>query len=297
MLDVLLLFKHAFLGALLIALGCSVAGVFVVYRRIVFVSAALAQLSSAGVALSLFLSGWAIGGGLLGNELMMSSLLTLAGVLFFGMEGGRHRVPGDARLGIAYVLAGAAAVLLVAGAAGGDAQALLLRGNVLGIRPSETWLLLAAVAVVLLIHLLFHKEFVFVSFDAEMAETLGYHVRGWTLLLYLTVGAVIAVSIESAGVLLVFSSLVLPAVTGVLLGRSVPSVIFWSAASGVLAAALGFMLSVRFDLPTGPAIVATSGGFLAVAWWVNALASRFRSSSAGHRPGLGGAGSSPPATA
>jgi len=274
MLDVLLLFKHAFLGALLIALGCSVTGVFVVYRRIVFVSAALAQLSSAGVALALFLSGSAVGGGLLGNELLMSLLLTLAGVLFFGLEGGRHRVPGDARLGIAYVLAGAAAVLLVAGAAGGDAHALLLRGNVLGIRPAETWVLFAVVAGLLLVHLLFHKEFVFVSFDAEMAATLGYRVRSWTLLLYLTLGAVIAVSIESAGVLLVFSSLILPAVTGVLLGRGVAAVILWSAGSGVLAAALGFVLSIRYDLPTGPAIVATSGGFLALAWWGSALVRR-----------------------
>jgi ABC-type Mn2+/Zn2+ transport system permease subunit len=274
MLEILLLFQDAFLASLLIALGCAVTGVFVVYRRVVFVSAALAQLSSAGVALALFLAGWGVGLGWLGSELFLSSVLTLGGVLFFALEGDRHRIPGDARLGIAYVMAGAVAVLLVAQAAGGDAHALLFRGNILGIRGDETLLLMGVMAGVLLLHLLFHKEFVFVSFDGEMAATLGYRVRLWTVILYLTLGAVIAVSIASAGVLLVFSSLVLPPVTGILLGRSLRGVLFWSAGSGVGAAAAGFLLSIRFDLPTGPSIVATSGVLVALAWWGGGLLGR-----------------------
>jgi ABC-type Mn2+/Zn2+ transport system permease subunit len=267
MLEILVLFREAFLGTLLIALGCSITGVFVVYRRIVFVSAALAQLSSAGVAAALFLAGWGLAIGPLGSELFMSSIVTLGGVLFFSLEGERRAVPGDARLGIAYVLAGAAAVLLVARAAGADAHTLLLRGNILGIREEEALLLLATVAAILIVHFLFHKEFVFVSFDGEMASTLGYRVRLWTILLYLTLGAIVAVSIESAGVLLVFSLLVLPPVTGILLGRRLGSVMLWSAAAGVGSGALGFILSIQLDLPTGPAIVATAGVFLLLAWW------------------------------
>ena len=269
MLEVLLLFREAVLGAVLIALGCSVVGVYVVYRRIVFVSAALAQLSSAGVAAALFAAGLGMGLGPLENELMLSSVFTLGGVLFFALEAEGKRIPGDARLGIAYVLAGALAVLLVARAAGGDAHALLLRGNVLGIRISETLILLAVVPSVLLVHFLFRKEFVFVSFDPEMAATKGYRVSLWTVFLYLTMGAVIVASIESAGVLLVFSLMVLPAVAGILLGRTFRSVVLWSAGSAVTAALVGFGLSVEHDLPTGPAIVATSGIFLLLAWLVS----------------------------
>jgi ABC-type Mn2+/Zn2+ transport system permease subunit len=264
-LEVLFLFREAVIGAALIALGCSVVGVYVVYRRIVFVSAALAQLSSAGVAAALFLAGWGLGVGPLGSELFMSSLLTLGGVFFFALEGEGKRVPGDARLGIAYVLAGAVAILLVARAAGGDAHALLLRGNILGIRTVEVMSLVGVVTAVLLVHLLFHKEFVFVSYDPEMAASKGYRVRAWTVFLYLTMGAVIVAAIESAGVLLVFSLLVLPAVTGIQLGRSFRSVTSWSMASAVTAAVLGFALSVHLDLPTGPTIVATSGLFLVLA--------------------------------
>jgi len=268
MIETLLLFREAFLGSLLIALGCSVLGVFVVYRRVVFVAAALAQLSSAGVALAGLIggAGAVLGAGHGKLELALSLLATLGGVAFFSQEGGARRIPGDARLGIAYVLAGGVAVLLVARTAGGDAHALLLRGNILGTTREEVALLAATVGGVLLLYLLLYKEFLFVSYDREMAATLGYRARRWSFLLYLTLGLVIAVSIQTAGVLLVFSFLVLPPVTGILLGRSLPGVIAWSAAAGVAAATLGFVASIRFDLPTGPAIVALSGVILAAAW-------------------------------
>src|SRR5919206_5361725 len=63
MFSTVLLFKDAMYGALIIALACSVLGVYVVLRRIVFVGAALAEISSAGIALALWLSGRGFGGG------------------------------------------------------------------------------------------------------------------------------------------------------------------------------------------------------------------------------------------
>lgn len=270
-LDVLLLFSDAFYGTLIIAAGCAVLGVYIVYRRIVFVAAALAQLSSAGLAFALFASGAGVHLGALNSEVAFSFAATLVGVVFFALEGQRHRVPSDARLGLAYVVAGAAAVLLIAKTPGGDAHALLLRGNILGITRAEMLLQAGVVGAVLVIHRLFHKELVFVSFDDEMAATLGYRVRRWNLLLYLTFGAIIAVAIHSASVLLVFSYLVLPAVTGVLLGRRLAGVFAWSIASSLLATVLGFAASIPFDLPTGPAIVAMSGVLAAAAWLFRAL--------------------------
>lgn len=273
MIEVLILFRDAFLGSLIIAGGCSILGVFVVYRRVVFVAAALAQLSSAGVALAGFLAALGLGLGLgqEASELALSLLATLGGVLFFASEGGARRVPADARLGIAFVVAGAVAILLVAGTAGGDAQGLLLQGNILGITGEEIRLLASVIFAVVAVHLLLHKELVFVSFDPEMAATLGYRPTRWSILLYALLGLMITVSIQSAGVLLVFSFLVLPPVTGTLLGRSVLSVTAWSAVSGLLASVLGFMASVQLDLPTGPTIVGASGVGLGLVWIVTGI--------------------------
>jgi zinc transport system permease protein len=271
-LDAVLLFREALYGALVIALACSVLGVYVVLRRIVFVGAALAQLSSAGIALALFLSGYGAMAALGAHPVALALVVTLAGALFFGMEGaGRGPVPPDATIGVAYAVAAAAGILLVAKAATGEAHDIFLQGNILSITRNDTWVLLGVSVPVLLVHLLFYKEFLFVSFDRETARTLGYRVGGWNLLLYLTLGLVIAFAMQFAGVMLVFNFLVLPAVTGLLLARGMAGVFAWSIASAVLAAVVGFTLSVPYDLPTGPAIICVSGLLALLAWGVRAL--------------------------
>ena len=271
MFNVLWLFREALYGTLLIALGCSVLSVYVVLRRIVFVGAALAQISSVGIALAALLSvlGWTIG--FLTDELALSFLFTILGVVFFTLSGTRSRIPPDSALGVAYVVAGGVAVLMIAKTAGADVHDLFIQGNILGIQTRDTVTLLAVVLPVLVLHALLYKEFLFVSYDPEMARTLGYSVRRWTFLLYLSIGIMIAVAMHSAGVLLVFNFLVVPAVTALLLGRNMRQVFVWAVISGVLAALIGFALSVPFDLPTGPAIITVSGALAGLAWLVRVL--------------------------
>jgi zinc transport system permease protein len=265
MFSTVLLFREALYGALVIALACSVLGVYVVLRRIVFVGAALAQISSAGVALALWLAGAGIALGAIGRPTVVSLLLTLVAVLFFA-GGTRGRVPPDATIGVTYAVAAAVGIILIAKAASGEAHDIFLSGNILGITRSDTLVLLTVAVPVLALHLVFYKELLFVSFDRETARTLGYNVRRWDLLLYLTLGVVIASAMQFAGVMLVFNFLVLPAVTGLLLSHTMRGVFFWSVASALGAACVGFSLSVPFDLPSGPAISAVSGVLVMLAW-------------------------------
>src|SRR5512140_1972096 len=103
----ILLFREALYGTLVVALTCALLGVYVVLRRIVFVGAALAELSSMGVALGMWLTGmgWALG--IATHPLLLSVLVTLAGVLFFALGGTRARIPPDAVIGVVYAAAGA----------------------------------------------------------------------------------------------------------------------------------------------------------------------------------------------
>lgn len=267
------LFKDALYGALVIALACSVLGVYVVLRRIVFVGAALAQLSSAGIALGMFLYGLGIGGELTHHPVAMALIVTVAGAMFFGVGGGgRAGVPPDAVIGVTYAVAAAAGILLIAKAKTGEVHDIFLQGNILGITRVDTLILLAVAVPVLLVHLIFYKEFLFVSFDRETARTLGYNVRFWNLLLYFTLGVVIAYAMQFAGVMLVFNFLVLPAVTGLLLARSMRGIFSVAVASALLAALFGFSLSVPFDLPSGPAIIAVSGAIALLAWGARKVA-------------------------
>jgi ABC-type Mn2+/Zn2+ transport system permease subunit len=173
---------------------------------------------------------------------------------------------------VTYAVAAAAGILLIAKAVTGEAHDLFLQGNILGMTRHDTLELYWVVLPVLAIHYLFSKEFQFISFDPETAQTLGYRVTGWNLLLYFTLGLVIAFAMQSAGVLLVFNFLVVPAVTALLIARTMAGAFVVSVAAAALAAIAGFLVSVPFDLPTGPAIIAVSGILALLAW----LRRRFR---------------------
>ncbi|HXE72207.1 MAG TPA: metal ABC transporter permease, partial [Candidatus Nitrosotenuis sp.] len=83
--------QMALVAGTLIGLTTAYLGLFVVLRRVVFVGASLAQLASAGVALSLFLD-WPLGLG--------AAFTLLCGVGLFSLEGARRRLPGEALIGV-----------------------------------------------------------------------------------------------------------------------------------------------------------------------------------------------------
>lgn len=273
MLEAVLLFREALYGSLIIAVTCALLGVYVVLRRIVFVGAALAQVSSAGIALAYWLAGHGIATSLAGHPEAFSLVATLASVLFFAGPL-RGPVPPDARIGVWYAVAASAGILLIAKSSVGEAHDIFLQGNILGITRTDTLELLIASGPVIGGQLFFHKELLFTSFDRETARTLGYRVGWWDLSFYLVLGFVISISMQFAGVLLVFNFLVLPAVTGLLLGGGMTGVFLVSASAGVLAALFGFALSIPFDLPTGPTMIAVSGLFVLLAWLVRKLQRR-----------------------
>lgn len=272
MLDLLALFRESIVGALVIAAVGSLLGVYMLLRRVVFVGAALAQLSSAGLALAAFLASAGVALGVLTDRYLLALLFTVVGVAFLARQDHRRGIPADARLGMAFVLAGGAAILLVARSATADLHDLFFGGDVLLMNRGELARLGLVGGAVLALHLGAMKEFVFVSFDPEMAATLGYRVRRWSLLLYLSAAALITVAIASAGVLLTFAYLVLPPISGLLLGKRLGAVFAWSVAAGVTGTLLGFLASIRLDLPTGATVIVALGALALAA----RLATRFR---------------------
>jgi zinc transport system permease protein len=273
MFEAVLLFRDALYGSLIIAVTCSLLGVYVVLRRIVFVGAALAQISSAGIALAYWLAGHGIATALATHPEMLSLAATLASVTFFA-GAMRGPVPPDARIGVWYAVAAAAGILLIAKAAVGEAHDIFLQGNILGITRSDTLELLIASIPVVAGQFFFQKELLFTSFDRETARTLGYRVGLWDLGFYLVLGFVISISMQFAGVLLVFNFLVLPAVTGLLLARGMAGTFVISTIAALVAAIGGFALSIPFDLPTGPTMIAVSGSLVILAWLVRRLQRR-----------------------
>ncbi len=236
---------------------CAIIGVYVVLNRIVFLGAALAQLSAAGIAFG-FLMGL--------HATAPAILLAVLGVLLLAFRSAATRIPTDGLLGIAFAVAWAASILMVARSAqGAEELHHILQGNILTTTHGDVRLLIVLLAAIGGVHLLFVKPFLFVSFDPETARTLGVRTRLWNLLLYVTLGVTIALTIHVIGILVVFALLVLPPIGGLLLGRRFLSVFAVSVGLALIGVVAGLVVSFRADLPSGATIVACLGALVALA--------------------------------
>ena len=254
-------------GTMVVAAICSYLGVFIVLRRAVFVGAALAQVSSLGVALALFASGaidawWGVHVHLAPQPVAL--VLTLVAATLMAVQHKETRLPRETTIGVVYAAAAALAILVVALSTHAESEVLnLMFGNVLAIGFPEVLLLSGVACCVALIHWTFFKEFLFVSFDPDMAIALGLSGRMWNVLLFLTVGMTISLAIRAAGALVVFNFLVLPAATALLLRGSLRRTFVIAIVVGLGSSLAGITLSYVADLPSGPTIVAVSALLLA----------------------------------
>ena len=241
--------QSALIAGTLSAALCGLVGVYVLLKRIVFVGITLAQVASMGVAVALLIDV---------HPMIMALTTTLAGVAFLSMTGIGRRVPQEAVIGANYVMAAALGIICIAKNPVGEARNLkVLFGNILSAHTGEMVALAVLLAVLAIVHVVFYKEFLFVSFDPETAQAQGINVRGWDLLLYLTIGLAIAFSIHSMGVLLVFALLLVPAMTARLVAHRMMALFALAIGFGVIAVPLGLYLAVRIDLPTGTAVAGT----------------------------------------
>ena len=113
------------------------------------------------------------------------------------------------------------------------------------------------------------RPFVLISTDPGTAYREGWRVRWWDFLFYASFGVVVTSSVLIAGVLLVFSYLIVLALAGILLGGRIGArlLIGWVFATLVSVAAMA--ASATLDLPTGATVVCAFGtALLALGIWV-----------------------------
>ena len=271
-----------FLACLVLAGIHAYLGLHVLARGVIFVDLALAQVAALGMTAALLAGhapesdaayAWALAFTTLGALVFAltrpefeerhgfpGARRALGG--WGGHVGAPHvgKIPQEAIIGIVYAVAAALTVLVLDRVAqGGEQIKQLLVGSILAVTREEVSRLAALYALIGTIHWLCRRPL--------LALSLGGDVRGaraWDFLFYLTFGLVVTSSVRIAGVLLVFSYLIVPAVIGAWL---VPS-IGWRLAIGwivgLVASAGGLAASYGWDLPTGATVVAAFGALLAL---------------------------------
>ena len=253
-----------FVACMILVAIHSYLGLHVIAREVIFVDLSLAQMAALGTTIALFMgvahtSPWA--------QVFALAATVLGAAVFAATRTKNHgRVPQEAIIGIVYVVASAAAILVANQTpSGGEAIKEILEGTVLWV--TWTTILKLAVAYVVLggYFFLMRRRFETISFEPQLAETQGWKMRWWDFWFYLGFGIVITFSVPIAGVPLVFSFLVVPAVTAFMFTRKplLLTVIAWI--TGAVASAAGLAVSYWSDWPTGPTIVCTFGLVLLLA--------------------------------
>lgn len=257
MLDVLQFLAAPFAACLILVAILGYLGLHVLEREIIFVDLALAQIAALGVVVGFIFGHEPHSAASFGYALVATAI---GAAVFSFTRTSRSGVPQEALIGITYVVA-TAATIVVADLAPEGAEHIkeLLAGGIVWVTWESVARVLAVCVAVGIFHYVFRRRFLAISEDAEAAARAGVGLKRWDFLFYVSFGVVITVAVEIAGVLMVFAYLVAPAIVALATSRrwGVRLLIAWGV--GGLASAAGLLASYRWDYPSGPAIVCALG--------------------------------------
>ena len=226
-------------------------GIMVLARKVVFVDLALAQIAALGATVAFMLGHPAQSIATYGYSLTFT---LLAAVLLAFTRTWGTRVPQEALIGVIYVVAAATAILLIDRAPqGAEHLKQILTGNILTSGFNEVAVIVPVYATVGLLHWLLRRWLA------------GAGSLIWEFVFYATFGIVVTSSVAIAGVLLVFSFLIIPATIGVIFATSQPRQLAIGWIVGTFVSAAGLVASFFLDLPTGATMVCAFGASLAFA--------------------------------
>ncbi len=202
------------LAGLLASVACGVIGPYVITRRIVFLSGAIAHMAVGGVGAALFLAtlspdtlAWL-------RPVHGAILAALAGAVIIGLIHQRVAERMDTLIGALWAIGMAVGILLVKLTPGYQTELMsYLFGNIVFVSWADLRLMVALDAIILATVLMFHKRFLAVCLDQEQAELQGIGLLGTNLALLCVVALTVIVLTQVVGLILVIALLSLPAAT------------------------------------------------------------------------------------
>lgn len=239
--------QRALVVCILSGITCGIAGSYVVARRMVFLSGGITHASFGGLGIALY-AGFSPTLGA-----MVFAVLSSLGIEFASRRG---KMREDSAVGIMWSLGMAIGALFMALRPGyaTDLTSYLF-GNIMLVDADDVvWLSLLTLfmvvgAVVML------RRIMYITFDEDYARSQGMPVELVTYIMAVVVALAIVLSIKVMGIILLISLMTMPTVIANSLSKDYRQVAFLSAVVGVLANVIGFVLSYKFNIPTGSCII------------------------------------------
>lgn len=233
---------YPFLACIALVLIHAYFGVHILERGIIFVDIAMAQFIGIGIAISFYLD--------YENHYLLAVVFAFFGALILALAKKVEKIVNlEAFIGVFYVFSFAAAVLILDKSPhGAEEFKSILNGNILWVLPKDVLYAYILYLAIGLLHLVFRDRFSSLTFK-------GKKNLFWEFVFFFTFGLVLVKSVVMAGVLTVFSFLIIPALIGRLFTRNFLRTLFIGYGAGTLATLLALFLSFKFDLPTSTLVV------------------------------------------
>jgi zinc transport system permease protein len=251
--------RNALLAVLLASIACGIIGVYVVVKRMVFISGGIAHASFGGVGLGYFLGVNPIWG------IIPFSILS---ALVMGLVSKRTRIPEDTAIGILWALGMSLGIVFI-GLSPGYAPDLFsyLFGNILTVTSVDLIIMLILDLVIIMVVFLFYKEFLALSFDDEFATVVGVPTVKLYFLLLCLIALTIVVLMKVVGLIMIIALLTIPAAISKQYTSNLKKMIFISILLSAIFGLGGLWLSYQLNLASGATIVIVSGIGFILSWF------------------------------
>jgi zinc transport system permease protein len=250
--------RNAIIAGLLAAVACGIVGTYVVTKKIVFISGGIAHASFGGIGLGYLINI---------NPVIGATIFALVSSLGIGLISRKTRLPEDTAIGLIWTIGMALGIVFIA-LAPGYAPDLFsyLFGNILTVPVTDLLIMCALDIVIVVLVIIFYKEFLAISFDENYSTVIGVPVEALYLTLLVMIALTVIVLIRVVGIILVIALITMPAAMASRFTYNFKKMMLLSILFGIIFTMGGLWLSYWLDLPSGATIILFGGILIIIAF-------------------------------
>ena len=243
--------QHAFIACLLASVSCGIIGTYVVVKRIGFLAGGIAHTVLAGMGIAYFFDG---------SPLIGAIVAALIAAVLIGWINLRWKQQEDILIAAFWSVGMAIGILFISRTPGYSIDLMsYLFGNILLVSVQDLYLMLILDIAIIVLIILFNKQFLAAAFDEEFARLRGINIEFFNILMLCMVALTVVLLIQIVGLILVIALLILPAASASQFVASIRRIMTLAIIFSMTITTVGLMISYQPDLPSGSTIIILAG--------------------------------------
>jgi len=243
--------RNALVAGILVSITCGIIGTLVVVNRIVFISGGIAHAAYGGIGIA-FYTGI--------PPSLGAALFSFLVSMIMGVASLKNKQRVDAIIGVMWAVGMALGIILIDLTPGYNVDLMsYLFGSILTVAETDLWLMLSLDMVILLVVLIFYKEFLAMSYDEEFSFVVGIPVKTLYFVLLGMIALSVVMIIRVVGLILVIALLSIPPYIAEKYTTSLGKMMTLSSLFGILFTLTGLWFSYRYNLTSGATIIMVAG--------------------------------------